>query len=214
MKLKTLLFTCAFFLCSVYAVQAQTIQLTGADICSDGIATTTIGLSKTDTVKAYALYRDGRQQLIRQFKGDSKGNPVPFGSFSAPGVYTAMQFDRFDSMPDPKWGKLIPGEVKIHAVPILLMKQDTIEIKSGEVFSFMPETTITNTHVIWTAILKEGKLKSYYEKGRGLIVLPLVLAGKQAAVVVFTFTPYAPESSGGCMGIPRKLTLKVVPIQP
>lgn len=212
--MKALLISCTLYLFSIYATNGQAIHLTGTDICSAGSNSTSIGLTNADTAKYYALYHNGVQQVICKFKIEGKIKAILFGDYSQPGIYSAIQFDHFDSIPDPKYGKTIPGEVKIKQSPIISIPSEIVEIHSGDFFNYLPQTNMSNVEIIWTATLLEGKLTKFYEKGRGTIMLPFDLQGNQPAIIKFSFMPVAPEASGSCVGTIRKVTLRVLPIKP
>lgn len=192
-------------------VKAQDIQLTGGNLCSNGQNGTTIGITDSDPSKYYALFHDGKRIAIQQYDSGITPNPITFGHFTEPGVYTIKQFDDFVSQNTSVRGKAISGQIHIYATPVVYLKQDTLETQSGKLFSFQPQSSMNDADFMWTASIKEGKLKKFNSNGKGMIELTLELLEAQATQVVFSITPIAPASKGGCMGSPRELTLWVNP---
>ncbi len=128
-------------------------------------------------------------------------------------------------------GKEVLGEIMIHRTPVLNMENSEFEIKSEELFTYVPESNIgsktpiktdelvsftpkqknTKTEYIWTAKLLEGNLKTFYSKGRGIIVLTYTLLSDSPAVVEFTIEPFSPNEDGGCYGEAQNIRLTIIP---
>jgi hypothetical protein len=204
-----------FFLLLIIAnvVWSQNIRLTGTDICSDGTLTTEIRLSDADPDAFYALFCDEQRLSLRQISSGIKPNPINFGEFSQPGVYTVVQYpNNSNDMNNPNKGTLISGKVHIKPVPKIFIPNEPMQVKSGETFIYRPKADMSDATFTWTASVAEGKLKKFETNGNGNIALNFEIIGEKSAKVIFSITPVAPDFKGGCMGTTHDLTLWVLPV--
>jgi len=203
--------SCLFSTLWFSSAYGQSYQLTGADLCSDGSQSTTISLSDSDPAKYYALFRDNQLLAIQQCASGTSPNQILFGNFSEPGVYTAAEFNSFKSDVTPSDGKAIAGQVRINRVPLIYITNKPLVAKSGERFLYQPISSIKESEFTWTAKVVEGKPAKFDKNGKGLIDLTFALTDGKPAKVIFSITPIAPSSSGGCMGDPGDLTVIINP---
>lgn len=207
---KKFIFICVFICTLSGQVFSQNITLIGSDICTDGTISTEIGLSDTDPNAFYALFCNEQRVSLRQLNSGRKPNPISFGEFAQPGVYTVVQFSaNSNDFKNPANGKLISGKIHIKPIPKIFLQDKPIQVKSGEIFSYTPKSDINDANFIWSATVAEGKLKRFDANGKGHIALPLINTGDKPAKVLFSITPVAPDYLGGCTGTVQQLIVLI-----
>jgi hypothetical protein len=203
--------TLILVLFSISWANAQSIFLTGTDICTDGTQSTEIGITDSDPTKHYALFRDGLQLMMFQQHSDQETNPITFGTFSEPGIYRVFQFDRHGSNMNPNNGIAIGEKIHIKPMPVLLVSDEPITTQSGMFFTYEPKSDIRDASYSWTATVTRGKMKKFTDRGRGDINQKLELEGEKPAQIVFSITPVAPDHLGGCMGDTSDIIVNIEP---
>jgi hypothetical protein len=189
---------------------AQVGEMSGFDLCANGLQTTTIGVSGIDQGKYYALYRDNEMIQVRRTNAEGTEHVLSFGSFKETGVYTAAAFDHVvDGFPS-KSGMAVKGKITIARAPVLLMG-DTLRIKSGEVLHYIPKADQQGATFTWTAYLKYGKAAGYSKTGSNSIDDTIRAEGDGAACIIYSITPHGADPIVSCNGEPRDLVVKIRP---
>ncbi len=200
------------FLFVMSGANAQSIYLTGTDICTDGTQSTEIGITDSDPDAFYALFRDGERISLRQHNSGTTPNPISFGEFAHPGFYTVVEFsDYTKDLKNPNDGIQIAGHVHIKQIPELFIQREPLVVKSGEVFKYEPKADLNNTSFIWTASVDKGKVVKFDDRGKGTIEMKFTLKDEKTAQVVFSITPVAPDDLGGCIGKSQELVVFISP---
>jgi hypothetical protein len=208
-KAFTFLMGCIFI---ISGTNGQNIYLTGTDICTDGTQSTEIGITDAKPDVYYALFRDGERISLRQLNSEASPNPISFGDFSQPGKYTVIEYDDYNSdLRSPNEGRQVTGQINIKPMPVLLIKDDPIIIKSGETFSYEPRADLKDVLFTWTAGVVEGKIKKIDDRGKGEISVMLEVIDEKPAKVIFSITPVAEDHIGGCIGSTRDLIINIEP---
>jgi hypothetical protein len=188
----------------------QIVEITGTNICADGTQSTLIGISGIKSGTFYALYRNNELVQVRSLAVNSSEQSLSYGTFKEIGVYTASAFDKPVADFPAKSGNPVKGTVKISAIPVLV-KPDTLKIKSGEAVNYIPKADIEGTTFSWTANLKYGMAAGFSKKGSEAIDDLIKLGDGSPACIVYTITPYSSPYSGSCMGTTRDLIVIVNP---
>jgi hypothetical protein len=204
-----LIFLAIFFYLDRTSI-GQIVDITGTDICADGVQSTSVGVSGVKSGAFYALYRNNELVQVRNLASNSKDQSLSYGIFKEIGVYTVAAFEKPVADFPVKSGNPVKGSVKISAIPVLV-KPDTLKIKSGEAVNYMPKADIEGTTFSWTANIKYGTATGFSKKGSEAIDDLIKLGDGSPACIVYTITPYSSPYSGSCMGATRDLIVIVNP---
>jgi hypothetical protein len=189
---------------------AQVGELSGFDLCANGLQTTTIGVSGIDPGKYYALYHNNEMIQVRRSNAEGTEHVLSFGSFKDIGVYTAAAFDHVVEGFPAKNGMTVKGKITIAQAPVLYMG-DTLRIKSGEVLHYIPKADLQGTTFTWTAYVKYGKAVGYSKTGSNSIDDTIRAEGDGPACVIYSITPHGADPIVSCIGEPRDLVVKIRP---
>ena len=210
MNLKKLLFLSVLMIRELNAAIGQIAEISGQNICSDGNQRTTIKVVGMDPEKFYALYLDDKMLQIRRSASKGTDNSLSFGEFGEAGVYTVAVFDKAVEGFPRKSGKSVKGSVVISPMPVVFVK-DTLKVKSGETFHYIPKSNLPETSFSWVSLVKYGAIKGNTKKGSGPIQDVLQVEGNKAGCLVYSITPYRSVNENICTGEARNLVIIISP---
>jgi hypothetical protein len=190
---------------------AQVGEMSGFDLCANGLQTTSIGVSGIDPGKYYALYRNNEMIQVRRTNAEGTEHVLSFGTFKDTGIYTAAAFDQVvDGFPSKK-GMAVKGKITISQAPVLFMTSDTLRIKSGETLHYIPKADLPGATYTWTAYVKVGKATGYSKTGSNAIDDTIQAEGDGPACIIYSITPHGVDPIVSCTGEPRDLVVKIRP---
>jgi hypothetical protein len=208
-KILTVVLALTWFFCA--GLYAQVGEMSGFDLCANGLQTTSIGVSGIDPGKYYALYRNNEMIQVRRTNTEGSERVLSFGTFKDTGIYTAAAFDNVvDGFPSKK-GVAVKGKITISQAPVLYMTGDTLRIKSGEVLHYTPKADVPGATFTWTAYVKVGKAVGYSKTGSNDINDTIRAEGDGPACIIFSITPHSVDPIVSCTGEPRDLVVKIRP---
>ena len=208
-KSLTIVLTLAWFVSA--GLFAQVGEMSGFDLCSNGLQTTAIGVSGIDPGKYYALYRNNEMIQVRRTNTEGSERVLSFGTFKDIGIYTAAAFDRvIDGFPS-KNGTAVKGKITISQAPVLFMTSDTLRIKSGETLHYVPKADRPGATYTWTAYVKIGKAAGYSKTGSNAIDDTIRAEGDGPACIIYSITPHGADPIVSCNGEPRDLVILIRP---
>jgi hypothetical protein len=188
----------------------QVGEISGFDLCSNGMQTTSIGVTGIDPGFYYVLFRNSELVQVRRTNAESAERVLSFGSFKDIGTYSVVAFDKVVEGFPPKSGKPVKGKITIAQAPVLFMG-DTLRIKSGEVLHYVPKADLQGATFTWSAFVKYGKAVGYSKTGSYSIDDTLLVEGDGPACIVYSITPHGADPIVSCQGEPRDLVVKIRP---